>query len=293
MTSAMKTEQCWPSATPSGAASASAPSWATDSTPSKRVPLLLDEGAGAGGAGLVHGGVDDAPAVEPDVLGVLPADLEDGVDARVDVARAGGVGGDLVDARGPPRRRSRWPAASRRSRAPSRWRRSRARGGRPAVAAQEPLHQRLGRADRVAVGPQVAVPERLARGRGRASTALEPVEPMSKPRTASRGPAGVLRGRLAGGGAPGPARAASGGSRSSGGLGGRLEEGAERRPAGAARRRPRARRRARRGGGRRRRSRPARVMPWRLAKRSKWSRIRAERAPRRRPAPAGAGPGAA
>ena len=38
MTSAMKTEQCWPSATPSGAASASSPSCATDSTPSKRRP---------------------------------------------------------------------------------------------------------------------------------------------------------------------------------------------------------------------------------------------------------------
>jgi hypothetical protein len=43
--------------------------------------LLLEEAAGARGAGLVHGEVDDHAVLEADELGVLPADLEDRVHA--------------------------------------------------------------------------------------------------------------------------------------------------------------------------------------------------------------------
>ena len=63
--------------------------------------LLLQEGAGAGGAGLVHGEVDHHAVLQADELAVLPADLEDGVGHAVDelAADEGGarlVGGDLV-----------------------------------------------------------------------------------------------------------------------------------------------------------------------------------------------------
>ena len=63
--------------------------------------LLLQEGAGAGGAGLVHGEVHHDAVLQADELGVLPADLEDGVRDAVDqlAADEGGaglVGGDLV-----------------------------------------------------------------------------------------------------------------------------------------------------------------------------------------------------
>ena len=55
---------------------------------------------GAGGAGLVHGEVDDDAVLQADELGVLAADLEDGVDLAADLAAdevgAGLVGGDLV-----------------------------------------------------------------------------------------------------------------------------------------------------------------------------------------------------
>ena len=58
--------------------------------------LLLQERAGARRAGLVHLEVDDHVAVEADVLGVLPADLEDRVDIVGIRQRAAGLGGDLV-----------------------------------------------------------------------------------------------------------------------------------------------------------------------------------------------------
>ena len=44
--------------------------------------LLLEERPGAGGAGLVHREVDDDAVLDGDVLGVLPADLEDRVHRR-------------------------------------------------------------------------------------------------------------------------------------------------------------------------------------------------------------------
>ena len=45
---------------------------------------LLQEGAGAGAARLVHRVVDGDEVAQVDVLRVLPADLEDGVDGRVE-----------------------------------------------------------------------------------------------------------------------------------------------------------------------------------------------------------------
>ncbi len=57
---------------------------------------LLQERAGPGAAGLVHGVVDRDVVAQRDVLGVLPADLEDGVDGRIERRGAGGVGHDLV-----------------------------------------------------------------------------------------------------------------------------------------------------------------------------------------------------
>ena len=63
--------------------------------------LLLEERARAGGAGLVHGEVDHDAVLQADELGVLSADLEDGVGHPVDQlaadeGRAGLVSGDLV-----------------------------------------------------------------------------------------------------------------------------------------------------------------------------------------------------
>ena len=62
------------------------------------VPLgaLFQERAGAGGAGVVHRVIDGHAVPEEDVLGVLAADLEDGVHVRVEVGRARGMGRDLV-----------------------------------------------------------------------------------------------------------------------------------------------------------------------------------------------------
>ena len=57
---------------------------------------LLEEAAGARGAGLVHRVVDRNAVLEQHVLGVLAADLEDGLDALVEVGGADGVGDDLV-----------------------------------------------------------------------------------------------------------------------------------------------------------------------------------------------------
>ena len=58
--------------------------------------LLLDEGAGAGAACLVHSAVDDAAVFQADVLCVLTADFKDGVDARIVVAGARGMCRDFV-----------------------------------------------------------------------------------------------------------------------------------------------------------------------------------------------------
>ncbi len=62
--------------------------------------LLFEERAGARRAGFVHGEVDDDAVLHGDELGVLAADLEDGVDlardAAADEVGTGLVGGDLV-----------------------------------------------------------------------------------------------------------------------------------------------------------------------------------------------------
>ena len=57
---------------------------------------FLEERSGPGRAGLVHGVVDGHAVVQQDVLGVLPADLEDGVDLGLEVGGAHRVGDDLV-----------------------------------------------------------------------------------------------------------------------------------------------------------------------------------------------------
>ena len=57
---------------------------------------LLEEGARARRAGLVHRVVDRHAVLEEDVLRVLAADLEDRVDVLGEVGGADGVGDDLV-----------------------------------------------------------------------------------------------------------------------------------------------------------------------------------------------------
>ncbi len=63
--------------------------------------LLLEERPGPGGARVVHREIGDHAVFEADELGVLPADLEDRIDRRVEIAPAdeggaGLVGRDLV-----------------------------------------------------------------------------------------------------------------------------------------------------------------------------------------------------
>ena len=63
--------------------------------------LLFQERAGAGGAGFVHGEIDDDAFFQADELRILAADLEDGIDRLhaellADVGGAGLVGRDLV-----------------------------------------------------------------------------------------------------------------------------------------------------------------------------------------------------
>ena len=71
-----------------------------DDVDAELLGLLLEERAGARGAGLVHGEVDDDAVLQADELGVLAADLEDRVDLTADLAAdevgARLVGGDLV-----------------------------------------------------------------------------------------------------------------------------------------------------------------------------------------------------
>ena len=71
-----------------------------DDVDAELLGLLLEERAGAGGAGLVHGEVDDDAVLQADELGVLAADLEDRVELPADLAAdevgARLVGGDLV-----------------------------------------------------------------------------------------------------------------------------------------------------------------------------------------------------
>ena len=92
----MKAEQCSPNL--SGAARLEGDRadvlGALDAQVARR--RLLEEGAGARRAGLVHRVVDRDAVVEQHVLGVLPADLEERVDVGLEVGRAGGVGDDLV-----------------------------------------------------------------------------------------------------------------------------------------------------------------------------------------------------
>ena len=57
---------------------------------------FLEERAGPGRAGLVHRVVDGDPVLQQGVLGVLPADLENGVDVGLEVGGAHSVGDDLV-----------------------------------------------------------------------------------------------------------------------------------------------------------------------------------------------------
>ena len=58
--------------------------------------LLLQVGAGAGGADLVHHEVHDGAVGQADELGVLAADLENGVHLGVDGRGRSGLGGDFV-----------------------------------------------------------------------------------------------------------------------------------------------------------------------------------------------------
>ena len=71
-----------------------------DDVDAQLLRLLLEERAGAGGAGLVHGEVDDDAVLQADELAVLAADLEDRVallaDLAADEVGARLVGGDLV-----------------------------------------------------------------------------------------------------------------------------------------------------------------------------------------------------
>ena len=59
--------------------------------------LFFDEGSRAGAARLVHRAVNDAPAGQPGVFRVLPADFKNRVHARVVMQRAGGVRDDFID----------------------------------------------------------------------------------------------------------------------------------------------------------------------------------------------------
>ena len=58
--------------------------------------LLLDEAAGAGRAHLVHLEVGHLAVRQTDVLGILPADFEHGIDLRVGLGRAARLRRDLV-----------------------------------------------------------------------------------------------------------------------------------------------------------------------------------------------------
>ena len=127
-------------------------------------PLLGDERAGTRAAGLVHGRVADAPAVQANVLRVLPADLEDGVHLWIEVQRARRVGGDLVQNKdtlapetgGHERARDLAPGARRAH-------------GHHAVDALGLLQEHAGQAPggphRIAQGVDVALPDRVGRGR--------------------------------------------------------------------------------------------------------------------------------
>ena len=65
--------------------------------------LLVEKGAGAGGAEVVHGHVAEDHALEGGVpvdgeeLAVLAADLDDGADVGVEAADGAGLGDELVD----------------------------------------------------------------------------------------------------------------------------------------------------------------------------------------------------
>ncbi len=84
-------------AEPAGAAGAERPARELLLDPdAEPLRLLLQEGAGARGAGLVHLEVHHRAVTQADVFRVLPADLEDRVHRRVDGRGSRGLGGDLV-----------------------------------------------------------------------------------------------------------------------------------------------------------------------------------------------------
>ena len=168
MISAMNIEQCWPSATPPSAADRLCAELRRRSrSPRSGAPCSSMNEPVPGAARLVHRGVHDAPAGEPDVLRVLAADLEDRVDARVVVLRARRRARQSRSGRTPRRCRSRWRGASPQSRGRCRWRRTRGRGSSPPGPSRNVAHERLRGAHGVAARAQVALPERLAAWRGR------------------------------------------------------------------------------------------------------------------------------
>ena len=71
---------------------------AISETPSPQIALraFLEERASASGAGVVHGIANGHAIAQVNVLGVLAADLKDGVHVRGKVRCPGGVGRNLV-----------------------------------------------------------------------------------------------------------------------------------------------------------------------------------------------------
>jgi hypothetical protein len=130
--------------------------------PGEPLPLLFDEGAGPGAAGLVHRRIDDPASLQPDVLGILAADLEDGVDTPIVVDGAGGMGGDLVEhedgARAQAIGQQRADHLAAAAGHPDRdYRALRHR------SLQQPPHQSLGRVDRIAAGGTIHLPDHITR----------------------------------------------------------------------------------------------------------------------------------
>ena len=96
MSELMKAEQCSPNFRGALAVSAMSPISAALRMLRSPWARLLEEGARAGRAGLVHRVVDRHPVLEEDVLRVLAADLEDRVHVLGEVGRTDRVGDDLV-----------------------------------------------------------------------------------------------------------------------------------------------------------------------------------------------------
>jgi hypothetical protein len=148
-------------ATPAATASSITSAMKTEQDVRELPALLLDERAGAGATGLVHGRVDHAAVGQAGVLGVLSADFEDGVDTRVVVKRALGVGDNLVEdvhavyaVAGRQQGADDLAAAAGRTEGYDRIRTEPAGG--------ELSHQGLGGGDRLSVGGDVALPDHFA-----------------------------------------------------------------------------------------------------------------------------------